>query len=92
MDLSDSKQRGDDLSRYVRVNLDLQEDPPKIDDKSQLAELQALSTRLLKTDYQNLIETIAHKLVASTFYFEKESVTHNVVSGKWICSGMKSTL
>jgi hypothetical protein len=87
-DISDGRQIRDDMSRYIRVNLDLCKDPPKLDEKAKLSELQDLSTRILKTDdYRNLIETIAHRLVASTFYFSKEAMMHDEVTGIWSCTG-----
>lgn len=57
-------------SRFIRLNLDLGREPPKLDENNRLAQLQDLGTRLLKTDeYRAIIEKIAHMLVASTFYF-----------------------
>ncbi len=90
-DIFDSKQAQDDESRYIRVNLDLEQDPPKLDEKTKLSELQDLTTRILKTDdYRNMIETIAHRLIASCFYFFKEHISHDEVSGIWTCKGMYS--
>ena len=88
-DMSDAKQRQGQGSRFIRVNLDLAREPPHMDEKDKLAELQDLGTRLLKTDeYRSVIEKIAHMLVASTFYFSKERFWYNEDSGTWTCTGM----
>ena len=71
-EVRDAKQGQELESRYIRLNLDLWREPPHMDEKDKLAELQDLGTRLLKTDeYRSTIERIAHMLVASTFYFSK---------------------
>lgn len=63
-----------------------------MDEKHKLAGLQALGTKLLKTDeYRCAIERIAHMLVASTFYFSKERFWYNEDSGTWTCLGMTSS-
>lgn len=88
-DMSDAKQGQEQESRFIRVNLDLCREPPKLDEKDKLSELQDLGTRLLKTDeYRSIIEKIAHMLVASTFYFSKERFWYNEASGTWTCTGM----
>lgn len=88
-DVSDVKQRQGQESRFIRVNLDLGREPPHIDEKDKLAELQDSGNRLLKTDeYSSIIERIAHMLVASTFYFAKGPFGYNEFSGTWTCTGM----
>lgn len=83
-----AKQGQGQESRYIRLNLDLWCDPPKMDENDKLAELQELGARLLKTDeYRNIVERIAHTLVASTFYFSKERFWYNEDSGTWTCAG-----
>ncbi|KAL8902692.1 MAG: hypothetical protein Q9207_004459 [Kuettlingeria erythrocarpa] len=58
-----------------------------MDDKDNLAELQDLGTRLLKTDeYRGIIEKIAHMLVASTFYFAKDRFWYKEDSGTYGCT------
>ncbi|KAI9691461.1 MAG: hypothetical protein M1822_007532 [Bathelium mastoideum] len=87
-DMSGTKQGQEQESRFVRVNLDLWREPPKMDEKHKLAQLQDVGTRLLKTDkYRSLIERIAHMLVASTFYFSKKRFWYNEHSGTWTCTG-----
>lgn len=88
-DVCDGKQLQDDPTRYTRINLDLYEDPPRLDDKAKLSELQVSSTKILKTnEYRDQIERIAHRLIASTFYFLKEGISYNEVSGIWTCTGL----
>lgn len=88
-DVSDARQRKGQEPRFIRVNLDLGREPPHMDEKDKLAELQDAGNRLLKTDeYINIIERIAHMLVASTFYFSKEGFWYNEDSGAWTCTGM----
>lgn len=88
-EMFDAKQGQEQESRFVRVNLDLNREPPKMDEKDKLAGLQDLGTRLLKTDeYRCIIENIAHMLVASTFYFSKERFWYSEDSGMWTCTGM----
>ena len=88
-DVSDAKQRQGQESRFIRVNLDLGCEPPHMDEKDKLAELQDSGKRLLKTcEYPSIIEKIAHMLVASTFYFSKGRFWYNEGSGTWTCTGM----
>ena len=88
-EVSDARQRKGQESRFIRVNLDLGRDPPHMDEKDKLAELQDAGNRLLKTDeYAGIIEKVAHMLVASTFYFSKEDFWYNENSGAWTCKGM----
>ena len=90
-DMSDAKQGREQDSRFIRVNLDLLREPPQMDEKDKLAELQDLGTRLLRTDeYRKIIEKITHILVASTFYFSKERFWYDEDSGMWTCTGMTS--
>ena len=59
-----------------------------MDENDKLAELQDLGARLLKTnEYRDIIERIAHTLVASTFYFSKERFWYNENSETWTCTG-----
>ena len=88
-DVSIAKQGQDQESRFVRINLDLWREPPKMDEKDRLAQLQALGTKLLQTDeYRSMIEKIAHMLVASTFYFSKNRFWYDEDSGMWTCTGI----
>jgi hypothetical protein len=61
--------------RYIRINPELRK-VPKLDEKAELADLEKetiQATRLLKTRLQ--IESVAHRLIASCFYYERTSPT-----------------
>ncbi|KAK5360276.1 hypothetical protein LTS13_010366 [Exophiala xenobiotica] len=74
-------------SRCIRVNLDLGKEPPALDAKTELTNLQTQVVQLLRSrEYQNDIEQVAYRLVASTFYFIKDSVSAND-NGTFRCSG-----
>ena len=89
----DKKQGQEQDSRFIRVNIDLGREPPKMDEKIKLAGLQDIGTQILKTDeYQSIIEKIAHTLVASTFYFTKIKFQYNEGFGTWTCTGNSSRL
>lgn len=55
--------------RYVRLNLPLPDDPPKLDEVSKMAELQE-KTRSRCMRRRDEMKLIAHRLIASSFYFE----------------------
>ena len=87
-ELSDTKLGQEQGSRFVRLNLDLSREPPQMDEKEKLAELQISGAQLLKTDeYGGVVEKIAHMLVASTFYFSKDRFWYNEKSRAWTCIG-----
>ncbi|KAL8762431.1 MAG: hypothetical protein Q9184_001559 [Pyrenodesmia sp. 2 TL-2023] len=66
-EVSDGKEGQGQESRFIRLNLDLGREPPKLDEKDKLAELQDLGTRLLKMyEYRGIIEKIAHMLIPIT--------------------------
>ena len=74
----------------MRINVDLGEDPPALDDKNKLTEVQTKTEKLLRTgEYKSMIEKVAHKLIASTFYFLKdERIACEDDSNWFICTGM----
>lgn len=76
-------------SRYIRLNPDLGEEPPALDDKAQMRSLQATVAKLFKTpEYELMTERIAYRLIASSFYFEKtEPIEHDEVESHYICKG-----
>lgn len=88
-DVLDDRQTDDTDSRYIRVNVDLESAPPKLDDKGSLKGLQAETSHLLKTDYKPMIENIAHTLIASCFYFFKEDAVRKDDSQDSISIGEK---
>lgn len=66
--------RDSDSRRYERINPNLGTRPPRFDDKAQLGALQAqIRNKIRDTNgsYRKKLIRIVHRLVASTFYFEK---------------------
>lgn len=63
--------------RYIRFNPDLEYEPPAVEDKNDLRSLQAtVRKRLWLPHRQAALQHVAHRLVASVFYFEiKEKET-----------------
>lgn len=64
---------GDEVnrSRYHRINPNIREDPPKLDETKKLPHLQQRMIRVMKEKYfQNQIGEVARRLVASSFYVE----------------------
>ena len=55
--------------RYVRINPQLEEDPPRLDEVDRLPYIQEAVRDMLSTDVT--IQNIALRLIASSFYFEK---------------------
>ncbi len=76
------------------MNVNLGEDIPALDDKKKLAEVQATTLRFLRTSgYRSMIENIAYRLIASSFYFlKKDRIDFDERSKLWICTGMKLEL
>ena len=89
-DVLDGKHNRDDESRYTRINVDLQEDPPALDDKRRLVDLQSRTQGILRSiEYQSTIERVAYKLVASSFYFLKsDKIEFDKKSSWWLCEGI----
>jgi hypothetical protein len=71
MDYS-SNMSSEERSRYIRINPDIRQEPPKLDAVNQIAQLENATKRALQRD--RLIEDVAHRLVASTFYFRSISL------------------
>lgn len=90
LDIQDSKHTAEDSSRYIRLNVDLGSDPPHLDEKSKLAEVQARTTHILRSGlYNSQIQRIAQRLIASCFYFLKdERMELDESSQQWVCTGM----
>ena len=76
-----------ELLRYERFNPKVSFMAPKMDDKGQIDKLHDdVKERLAKPQMQNKILRIAHRLIASCFYFEKlgpprEMGDHHIVQG-----------
>jgi hypothetical protein len=77
--------------RFVRFNPDLDREPPPADSKSDLLSLQVNVRKRLQTAHrQAALRNVAHRLVASAFYFELQSKataekTEQVCTGTITC-------
>jgi predicted acylesterase/phospholipase RssA len=77
--------------RYIRFNVRTKGPVPKMDDKNQLGPLKTEASNALNApENRSVVETIAHRLVASSFYFEKlgpmrEAGDATMVQGKITC-------
>jgi hypothetical protein len=88
-DVADQTRDSSWSKRYFRLNPDLGEDPPPLDAKQKLREVQLLAVNSLRTDSNKaLVQKIAHQLVASSFYFVKEGLEED--GDSYICSGSTS--
>ena len=74
--------------RYMRINPKLGYRPPRLDEKSQLETLRAtVMDKLRNTNsYRWRIARIVHRLIASTFYFEKREAPREY-DGYHLCKG-----
>jgi hypothetical protein len=78
----------DNCGRYIRINPDLGYGPPALDEKERMLEVQAAANTALKThDNQVKVQETAHRLVASTFYFQKSLPKQNESDDTWYCQG-----
>ena len=74
--------------RYVRINPNLNYDPPSMDDVSQLQRLQEETRKALKSeDSLAHIERVAHTLAASSFYYERTAAPRTDTD-MFSCSGL----
>jgi hypothetical protein len=77
-----------DQRRYIRLNPDLGFKVPKLDALDQLHDIQQAAHDQLKTNAR--IKEVAHRLVASTFFFEKIDASTREKDGKHQCEGMEN--
>jgi len=80
--------------RYIRINPDLKNEVPPIFAKEELKSLQVWTTNYLASPaIQKMIQNISHRLVASSFYFEKVGAKEVPSSETYTCFGtMRYTL
>ncbi|KAI0857366.1 hypothetical protein F4860DRAFT_489915 [Xylaria cubensis] len=76
----------DDRSRYIRVNPKLNIATPKYDDIKQLGVLEREAEEAVSQDFARIKE-IAHRLLASSFFFEKSKNSVRQVKDGFTCSG-----
>lgn len=64
----------EESSRYIRINPDISANPPELDAVGQIKQLQSDTKRALKrTRMAAEIRNVAHRLVASSFFFRSAS-------------------
>lgn len=75
--------------RYIRINPDLGMKVPSLDDVEQLAKVQMQARTSLKQGptHAGVVE-VAHRLIASTFYFEKAEESTRETKSDFECKGM----
>jgi hypothetical protein len=80
----------EDMRRYIRVNPDIGRPPPRLDARDDIAELQRDVNFSLRTgDTRLMLRTIVHRLIASSFYFERTHAIRNDVGKTITVTGMK---
>jgi len=72
-------------SRFVRLNAQLNHDPPQLDDVSQMNKFQEEVRDEFWGDQR--IKRVALQLVATSFYFERSGDVHTLPSGAIQCKG-----
>lgn len=73
-------------ARYVRINPQLRENPPALDEVERLPYLQEVVREMSSTDVS--IQMVAHRLIASSFYFEKSRDVELALDGSVHIKGM----
>ena len=72
-------------SRFIRINPQLDEDPPRSDDVGQMQYIQELIRERIRDDKQ--IQRVALQLVASCFYFEISAAVEELSDNSYQCKG-----
>ncbi|KAL8777571.1 MAG: hypothetical protein Q9213_007807 [Squamulea squamosa] len=73
--------RGDELNRlrYHRINPNIREDPPRLDEVKKLPHLRQRMIHVMKEQgFQNKVGQVARRLVASSFYVEAPAKPHSI--------------
>ena len=73
-------------SKYIRINPQLNEDPPRLDDVERMSYIQDVVREMLISD--DKIQKVALRLIASSFYFEKSQSVDVTSDGKVQIRGM----
>ena len=74
--------------RYVRINPQMKEDPPRMDEVDRLPDLQGSVREMLGSD--DSIANVALRLIASSFYFEKSQTVEISSEGSVHIKGLLS--
>lgn len=73
-------------ARYVRINPQLRENPPGLDEVERLPYLQEAVREMSSADVS--VQNVAHRLIASSFYFEKSRDVELALDGSVNIKGM----
>ncbi|KAH8667562.1 hypothetical protein BGZ60DRAFT_564753 [Tricladium varicosporioides] len=77
-----------DQRRYIRLNPDLGFKVPKLDAVDNLRDIQQAAHEHLQSGFANArTKEVAHRLIASTFFFEKTDASAREQEGKYECDG-----
>jgi hypothetical protein len=78
-----------DRRRYIRLNPDLGFKVPKLNEVDRLRDIQQAARDQLKTPAASArVKEVAHRLIASTFFFEKTDASTREQDGKYECDGV----
>jgi hypothetical protein len=81
--------RPEGKQRNIRINVPFPDRRPALDDIERIEFMEMLATRSAKAN--PLILEVAHRLVASCFYFQKDGTSHqNRETGEYTCFGKHS--
>ncbi|KAM0414633.1 hypothetical protein ACHAPT_013527 [Fusarium lateritium] len=75
----------DGEQRYIRINPDLGDSVPRLDDVSMMDEVERTVSRYLRRN--KLVKETAYRLIASTFFFETDPSRIKEVGNEFWCQG-----
>jgi hypothetical protein len=79
----------EEAKRYIRLNPDLGKDPPPMDAKEEMVNMQLQVQKQLKAGRNIiLVQQIAHRLIASSFYLQKIGKATRVSEENYRCRGI----
>jgi len=74
--------------RFIRINPDIRSSVPRLDAVDEMDNLEKSVKEYLESNMQRVRE-VAHRLIASTFFFEKDRNSVTQVQNGFQCSGKK---
>jgi hypothetical protein len=81
--------RPEDKQRNIRINVPFPGNRPALDS---IDNVESMETQVARTVQKNpLILEVAHRLVASCFYFQKDGTSHHKETGEYTCVGKHLT-
>ena len=88
-DILESSSETTDKLKYIRINPDLGDDVPSLDEKKQIFKLQTKTKAILQSpEMKAKIHNTANRLVASLFYYERKSPPTHGLDDLISCKGM----